>query len=214
MAKYIDPDTNKGICTFFARNMVNEERFVSFNIERAVYLEKYFGFGKVLLLRAEHAFYYELVKLAPELAEFPAEDRALDQTVRSALYGKQKNLKDYRPDYFHLNRLTMMGLHGEFDERNKHEESEERLRAIADHAGCGSSRTYYFRVRAHLDEKKRALFDLIVDRKNNYSYYEVNKRGMVVVKRVAVYVKECLGRMKAGQMPPAEVDGNLPIAWF
>ena len=37
---------------------------------------------------------------------------------------------------------------------------------------------------------------------------------MVVVKRVAAYVKECLGHMKAGQMPPAEVGGNLPIAWF
>jgi hypothetical protein len=194
--------------------MVNEERFVLFNIERAVYLEKYFGFGKVLLLRAEHAFYYEVVKLASELAEFPAEDRALDQTVRSALYGKNKTLKDYRPDYFHLYRKEMMGLHGEFDERNKHEESEARLRAIADHAGCGSSRTYYFRVRAHLDNKKRALFDLVVDHKNNYSYYRINTRGMVVVKRVAAYVKECLSRMKAGQMPPAEVDGKLPIRWF
>jgi hypothetical protein len=194
--------------------MVNEERFVSFNIERAVFLEKYFGFGKVLLLRAEHAFYYELVKNVPELAEFPAEDRALDETVRSALYGKTKTLKDYRPDYFHLNRLTMMGLHGEFDERSKHDESEDRLRAIANQAGCGSSRTYYFRVRAHLDKKTRALFDLVVDRKNNYSYYRINERGTVVVKRVAAYVKECLSRMKAGQMPPAEVDGNLPIAWF
>ena len=85
---------------------------------------------------------------------------------------------------------------------------------IADHAGCGSSRTYYFRVRAHLDDKKRALFDLVVDRKEQYSYYQVNNRGMVVVKRVAAYVKECLRRMKAGQMPPAEVDGNLPIRWF
>jgi hypothetical protein len=194
--------------------MVNEERFVLFNIERAVYLEKYFNFGKTLLLRAEHAIYDELAKLAPELSEFSAEDRALDTAVRSALYGKTKNLKDYRPDYFHLYRKEMLGLHGEFDEKNKHEESEDRLRAIADQAGCGSSRTYYFRVRAHLDNKKRALFDLITDRKNEYSYYQINNRGMIVVRRVAGYVKECLHRMKIGQMPPAEVDGKLPIVWF
>ena len=64
---------------------------------------------------------------------------------------------------------------------------------------------------AHLDKKKLALFDLITDDKNKYSYYEINNRGMVVVKRVATYVKEFLGRMKAGQMPPTQVDGNLPI---
>jgi len=104
IAKYIDPDTNKGICTFFARCMVNEERFVLFNEARAVYLEKYFNFGKPLLLRAEHAFYFELVKRVPELALFPAEDRALDQTVRSALYGKTKNVKDYRPDSISIER--------------------------------------------------------------------------------------------------------------
>ena len=37
---------------------------------------------------------------------------------------------------------------------------------------------------------------------------------VAVVDRVAAYVKECLGRMKAGQVPPAEVDGSLPIVWF
>ena len=63
------------------------------------------------------------------------------RAVRSAIYGKTKDVKDYRPDYFHLNRM-MMGLHGEFDENNKHDESEARLRAIADDAGCGSARTY------------------------------------------------------------------------
>lgn len=214
VARYIHPDTNKGICTYSARYMVNEQRFVLFDIERAVYLDNYFNFKSVLVLRAEHAFYFELIKLVPELGAFSAEDRALDKTVRDALYGKVKNLKDYRPDYFHLNRLTMMGLHGEFDERNEHEESEDRLRAIANQAGCGSSRTFYFRVRAHLDNKKRALFDRIEDRELGYAYFEINSLGMVVVKRVATYVKECLSRMKAGQMPPAEVDGNLPIAWF
>ncbi len=108
----------------------------------------------------------------------------------------------------------MMGLHGEFDENKKHEESEDRLRAIAHQAQCGSARTYYFRVRAHLDKKKLALFNLLTNKTNEYSYYQINTRGEAVVDRVAAYVKECLDRMKAGQMPPAEVDGSLPIVWF
>lgn len=62
--------------------------------------------------------------------------------------------------------------------------------------------------------EQESLFDLVVDRKKEYSYYEINNRGMAVVRRVAAYVKECLRRMKAGQMPPSEVDGNLPIKWF
>jgi hypothetical protein len=194
--------------------MVNDQRYVLFNEKWAVELDQYFKFKQSLLLRAEHAFYHELVKRERQLAEFPAEDRALDKTVRSALYGKTKNMKDYRPDYFHLNRKTMLGLHGEFDENNKHEESEARLRAISDDAGCGSARTYYFRVRAHLDNKKLALFDLLIKDASKYSYYEISDRGRAMVDRVAAYVKECLDRMKAGQMPPAEVDENLLIKWF
>ena len=211
---YYHPDTEEGICTNLARNMVNHQRYVLFDEEKAVELDKFFKFKKTLLLRAEHAFYFELVKRVPELALFPAEDRALDRTIRSAIYGKTKNLKDYRPDYFHLFRRTMMALHGEFDENDKHEESEDRLRAIADHAQCGSARTYYFRVRAHLDNKKLALFDLKTNKANEYSYYQINSSGRSVVDRVAAYVKECLARMKAGHMPPLEVGGKLPIVWF
>lgn len=134
--------------------------------------------------------------------------------MRSALYGKTKNMNDYRPDYFHLNRKAMLALHGEFDERGNHEESEARLRAIADDAGCGSARTYYFRVRAHLDNKELALFDLMTNQENEYSYYEMNHRGEAVLDKVAAYVKECLDRMEAGQMPDTEVNGELPIVWF
>jgi hypothetical protein len=34
---------------------------------RADDLKRYFGFKRDLVLRAEHAFYYELVKLVPSL---------------------------------------------------------------------------------------------------------------------------------------------------
>jgi len=182
---------------------VTETDQIDFQVPSAS--NRFGGFGHIWI---------ENMILVPELALFPAEDRALDQTVRSALYGKTKSVKDYRPDYFHLNRKEMLGLHGEFDESNKHEESEDRLRAIADQAGCGSARTYYFRVRGHLENKKRALFDRITDDTNKYSYYQINIRGVAVVDRVAAYVKECLSRMKAGQMPKAEVHNNLPIVWF
>jgi len=85
-----------------------------------------------MVLRAEHVFYYELVKMVPRLALFR---RVLDETVLAKLLGKIQSVKDPRPDYFHLNEESNMALHGEFDETDDHEEDEERLRVIAHHAG-------------------------------------------------------------------------------
>ena len=62
------------------RDMVNVQRYVLFNDKRAVELDNIFGFKQPLLLRAEHAFYYELFKRVPRLAEFLVQDRALDKT--------------------------------------------------------------------------------------------------------------------------------------
>jgi hypothetical protein len=176
----------------------------------AVWLEKVvFKFKRTLFLRAEHVQYYELVKKVPELTLLK---RVLDETVLAALFGKTKNMKDYRPDYFHLYGNTNMALHGEFDEKNEHEDDHDRLRTIAHHAGCGWERTYYFRIMAHIDNPDLALFKKL---ENDYGgYYVITPRGEVVLDQVAAYVRECLDRMKAGVMPWEERPRDLPIKWF
>ena len=59
--------------------VVNVQRYVLFNDKRAVELDNIFGFKQPLLLRAEHAFYHELVKRVPRLDRFPVQDRALEK---------------------------------------------------------------------------------------------------------------------------------------
>jgi hypothetical protein len=121
-------------------------------------------------------------------------------------------MEDKRPDYFHLNTVTNMALHGEFDEDDTHENDHDRLREIAHHAGCGWERTYYFRVMAHLDNAELALFK----RKTNEHgrYYVVTPRGIDVLDQVAAYVTECLDCMEAGVMPWEEEPRDLHIKWF
>ena len=120
------------------------------------------------------------------------------------LLGKTKSVKDPRPDYFHLNEETNnnnnnnMALHGEFDETDDHEEDEERLRVIAHHAGCGANRVYYFRVKARLGTP-RAVCERIM--KKDLVYYQMTQHGIRVLQNVAAYVRECLDRMSAGQLP-------------
>ena len=72
---------------------------VAGNEQEAVRLEGIFRFRQPLFLRAEQAQYYELVKKVPRLQTLR---RVLDETVMAALFGKTKNLKEWRPDYFHF----------------------------------------------------------------------------------------------------------------
>ena len=196
------------MCTYFAHYMVTEER-INDKEQEAVRLEKYFGFKRPLLLRAEHVQYYALVKRVPRLTTLK---RVLDETVLAALFDKTKNMQDRRPDYFHFYPPTNMALHGEFDEDSKHEDDHDRLREIAHHAGCGWERTYYFRIMAHIDKPERALFTKKTN--ENGKYYAMTKRGFAVLDEVAAYVEECLDNMEANVMPPKEESGDLPIKWF
>lgn len=41
------------------------------------------------------------------------------------------------PDYFHYNKITSIGLHGEFDETSTHEDNHNRLQQIANQTDCG-----------------------------------------------------------------------------
>jgi hypothetical protein len=122
----------------------------------------------------------------------------LDETVLAKLLGKTKSVEDFRPDYFHLDEETNLALHGEFDERDGHEENEERLRVIAHHAGCGVDRVYYFRVKGHLGTP-RALCKRIT--RKDIVYYRMTQHGMRVLGEVAAFVRECLECMSEGLLP-------------
>jgi hypothetical protein len=172
-------------------------------------LKRHFGFKRDLVLRAEHVFYHELVKLVPELASFR---RVLDETVLSKLLGKAKSVEDRRPDYFHLDAETNVGLHGEFDEKDDHEKDERRLQEIAHCAGCGADRTYYFRVKGHLGTPQ-ALCERII--RKHIVYYRMTDVGMRVVAEVAAYVRWCIERMRTGEPPSSEQGEDvLAIRWF
>ena len=158
-------------------------------------LKRHFAFKRDLVLRAEHAFYHELVKLVPELTWLR---RVLDESVLSKLVGKIKSLEDPRPDYFHLNAATNIGLHGEFDEGENHEEDDGRLRVIASHAGCGAERVYYFRVKGHLGTPA-ALCKRVIQK--GMAYYQTTAEGKRVLEEVAAYVRWCIERMQEGKPP-------------
>ena len=193
-ATYRHPETKIGICTAAARNMVIEARTNGDDI-LADKLKKYFGFKKDLVIRAEHVFYHELVKRVPELANMR---RVLDETILAKLLGKRKSLSDPRPDYFHFYDATNMALHGEFDEDEDHEDSVERLRVIAHHAGCGLDRVYIFRVQANL-YGRNAVCDRIV--RKDIVYYRMTKHGYTVLDKVAAHVKQCVSYMIEGILP-------------
>jgi hypothetical protein len=166
--------------------------------QRSNMLKKHFGFKKDLVLRAEHVFYHELVKRVPQLSSLR---RVLDETVLSKLVGKQKSIRDPRPDYFHFHEATNMGIHGEFDETADHEDDDERLRIIAQHAGCGSERVYVFRVQAHIGNG-----DAICKRvtRGDVAYYKMTERGNQVLESVAQHVRQCIGYVLSGVLPSDE----------
>lgn len=192
-ALFCHPETGVGLCTHAARNMVYQA-IVSGDYQLADDLKTRFGFKRDLVLRAEHVFYYELVKLVPKLIRLR---RVLDESVLSKLIGKTKSLEDPRPDYFHLYPDTNIGLHGEFDEYEGHEEDADRLRKIAHHAGC--HHVYYFRVKGHLHTPQAVCRRVV---KHNVAYYVMTDRGRDVLREVALYVEECVESMYNGKPPP------------
>ncbi len=196
-AKHKHPSAEHWICTHAARQLVNDLLQAN-KIEEAKRLRKYFGFTKDLVVRAEHVFYYELVKLCPDLIKTR---RVLDESVLSKLLGKTKSLSDPRPDYFHYWEPTNLALHGEFDETAEHEDCEERLRVIAHHAGCARERVYVWRVCGYMNDPTKALLRRVEIRKAGSVYYVLTPRGKEVLGRVARHVNLCLQRLLAGQLP-------------
>jgi hypothetical protein len=134
----------------------------------------------------------------------------LDESVLAKLIGKTKSMEDPRPDYYHFDESTNMALHGEFDENDDHEECEKRLRIIAHHAGCGSERTFYFRVKARLGTSE-ALCQKVINK--HVVYYRLTCRGMEVLAEVAGYAQYCVDQMRANR-PPSHDGGRLDVKRF
>jgi hypothetical protein len=193
------------ICTFQARILVLEAQFVEGNIDKYEARMRHFGFKKDKVIRPEHLFYHMLVKLVPELTQMI---RALDQSIASAVEGKAKRVSEPRPDYMHYDPAVNMACYGEFDERDDHEDDDDRLRRITNQIACGYERTYIFRVRAHMNDKSKALFERKICSRH-YVYYVPTARGKQVVEQVAQHVQACITLMKF-DIPPTP-DNNKVI---
>jgi hypothetical protein len=66
-ATNIHPDTGMGLCMYACRDNIIRAHVEGKN-DKLEQLHMYFGFKQNLFLRAEHVFYFELVK-APRLTE-------------------------------------------------------------------------------------------------------------------------------------------------
>lgn len=205
-AKY-HPDTGIGLCAYACHYMVIKAR-IEGDEQEAQRLKDYFKFKKSLLLRAEHVFYFELVKKVPRLTTL---FRVLDHSVFAKLFNKTKETTDPRPDYFHLNITTNLALHGEFDEDDGHEDNHDRLRKIAHYAGCGPERVYYFRVNACMGTDNALLRRV---KGPQGFYYKMTPMGYSILDKVAEYVETCCDLMDANQPPPPTEDGELAMTRF
>ena len=145
---------------------------------------KRFKFTKDLVLRGEHAYYHALCLLVPELRNT---ERVLDASLLSNGLGKRKSIHDLRPDYYHYfdSGTVKMSIHGEYDETDEHEDSDDRVRTIAEVAGC-LGRTYLIRVKAHHYTKKT-----ICVRRNNqgHVYWYLTEIGHQSVQKTALLIK-------------------------
>lgn len=197
LALHQHPVDGKGMCRAAARNMV-AVAYLEGNKDEAERLRAHLGLKNQIALRPELCFYYALVRLVPELADMY---RALDESVLAKLAGKTKRLRDPRPDYFHLDPVSNIALHGEFDEADGHEDDDERLARIAEQAGCGRERVYVFRVAGHMEDRELALCNRHVH--HHRVYYTLSPRGQAVVSEVARYARWCTQRMLKGLVPDA-----------
>jgi hypothetical protein len=191
------------MCTFAARCMIS----AADTLFEKQSLMNHFRFKRNLVMRGEHAFYHTLCLLVPELS---MSERVLDESVLTAQLGKRKSLHDPRPDYFHYFGGSNIGLalHGEYDESPNHEDCDDRLKVIADAAGCGIDSTYIFRVMAWHDTK-RSLCVRRVYREN--AYFMITEEGIRVAKVTAQIIKERLTWISKGLNPNDSVGRRRKV---
>lgn len=207
IAKGYHPKTGLGMCTYGMRCYVNS---ASSTEEKAKRMQ-YFGFKRSLVQRAEHAFYHALSLAVPALR---LSERVLDTSILAAMLGKRKSMSDRRPDYYHYfsgKKDEAFAILGEFDEKETHEDHDERLRVICDSTNAGFEHTYIFRVQGYMNTSSRPL--CIRRTYKEHSYFELTKAGHVVVDKVA---KALVQRIEwiSQSLGPNDAQGRYQKMYF
>ena len=202
------PDTGKQMCTFAMRLVVIEASRTD-PVQEARLMEA-FAFKKQLINRGELIMYHALSLAVPELRQA---ERVLDTGVEHALEGKRKTVEDLRPDAFHRFSVDekYMGLHWEYDEREDHEQSEQRLHDIADLAECSSS-TYVIRVQGHHGNPKKETCKRRIINKNHV-YFDITEEGKRVTQETAAKIRKIMAWIKQG-LGPDEAAGRPEITYI
>jgi len=176
------PDTGEGMCTLSARVMV-DDAMAKNNVDEFKRLMDHFKFKRHLVIRAEHAFYFAINKVAPDLREL---EHAIDEGVLHKFFDKPKDIKEKRPDVFYLHRSESgrhSGLHLEYDETPSHEDNDDRLNELAEKSGCFPADVYVVRVNGcHKTQKelcKRHSYNSTQEDYNRHDYYVKMKQGIM-----------------------------------
>jgi hypothetical protein len=142
--------------------------------------------------------------LVPELRDL---EHVLDKPVE-CLMGKAKRFNMKRPDYFHVNRDSLIGLHGEYDEKLEHEDSDERLESIRKASGMES--TYIYRIAGHHGIKDKSLTERRVRNKTHVSF-KLTDEGLRVAEEVAEAIRDRIQWMEEGLFPDDEAGREAKI---
>lgn len=212
VAAHRHPETNQGMCRAWAQNMVADLRFKG-KYEEARDLMTFFGLKREIAYRGEHAFYWAMCKMLPGLNDLNMFQIALDMPASFLKNrGLPKNMKDYRPDYFHVFRegSNPTALLGEFDEDDSHEDCVYRLRDISLMAGIPIERIFVYRINARQGTDD-ALFEM--RQRRNVKFAEILDRGENLAKIVVSYLAERIDDIKNGILPDI-VPGEFNCVYF
>jgi hypothetical protein len=128
-------------------------------------------------------------------------------TNHSFFFG-QEDVHDLKPDYFHYfsNGKIRLALHGEYDEREGHEDDDERLTAIADAIGCGSENTYIFRIKGWHGSQRELCKRYVVNK--NHVYFKLTDESRRVAEQTIAIIKQRLLWIAQG-LEPCDAQGRL-----
>jgi hypothetical protein len=131
--------------------------------------------------------------------------------VISKILGKRKSLNDPRPDYFHVfvDQEIRLAIHGEYDEARDHEDSDERLDAIATASTCGRDNVYVFRVMGDHGGSQAVCKRVTVNK--HHTYYKLTEHGHRIVEETVAVLNERIAWIKQGLVPSAERERKVYI---
>ena len=197
-ANVTHPTTGKRLCRTCARCVVSAaDDGTKASKETVASLMKHFRFKVELTLRIEHCVRHAFLLACPAFVSLPC---AHDKDVLSALGGKRKSFRSFRPDMYAMDPRTNFALHVEIDEEDDHEDSYERIRAIE--AQTGVRGTYLIRIRC-----RRGTPEAVCRPKrtrDDGTIHVLTARGTRVVADAAAYAARCLEWMKSNIEPTAD----------